>query len=122
MLELASVPSAVSSLDVMCTNAGFQVIDTRQRHAKAHMPAEEHYQELHQRLGGQHSSHETDALTEPRSSALTEPRSSAEDDVRMPEPAATPQQPHTRTQHSNASAGFAVDFGDTATSSEGTAS
>lgn len=85
------------------------------------MPAEEHYQEPHQRLGGQHSSHEMDALTEPRSSALTEPRSSIEDDVHMPEPASAPQQPHATTQHSNASAGFAVDFRDTATSSEGMA-
>ena len=92
--------------------AGFQVIDGKQRADRAQQPAEE---EPSQALGAQHSSHDMDALTEPRSSA--------QEDARMQEPAAeaSPQQPHTTTQHSNASAGFAVDFGDTATSSEGKA-
>ena len=40
----------------------------------------------------------------------------------MREPAEAPMKaPHATTQHSDASAGFAADFGDTATSSEGTA-
>lgn len=88
------------------------MIDGKQRADRAQQPAEE---EPSQALGAQHSSHDMDALTEPRSSV--------EEDARMQEPAAeaSPQQPHTTTQHSNASAGFAVDFGDTATSSEGKA-
>ncbi len=96
----------------LCVGVGFQVIDARQRADRMQQPAEE---EPSQALGPQHSSHDMDALTEPRSSA--------EEDARMPEPAteAPAQQPHTATQHSDASGGFAVDFGDTATSSEGKA-
>ena len=77
---------------------------------RAHEPAEE----PHQALGDQHSSHDMDALTEPHSSA--------EEDARMQELAeAPPQRASTTTQHSAASAGFAADFGDTATSSGGMA-
>lgn len=84
------------------------MIDARQGAGRAHESAEE----PHQALGPQHSSHDMDALTEPRSSA--------EEDAHMQEPAeAPPQQPHATTQHSDASVGFAADFGDTATSSEG---
>ena len=92
---------------------GFQVIDSRQRHARAHEQPEEPAEAFPE----QHPSQDMDALAEPHSSA--------EEDAHMPE-AGSPQQPrpheaaaqHSR-QHSSASAGFAADFGDTATSFDG---
>ena len=89
------------------------MIDTRQRHARAHEQPEEPAEAFPE----QQPSQDMDALTEPHSSA--------EEDAHMPE-AGSPQQPrphaaaaqHSR-QHSSASAGFAADFGDTATSFDG---
>lgn len=89
------------------------MIDTRQRHARAREPEAKPAGPL----TAHYSSHDMEAMTEPRISAKTEPRISAED-TQMPE-APSAQQPRATTQHSDASGGFAVDFGDTATSSEG---
>lgn len=106
----SSVPTPLN--DDAC-GTGFQVIDTRQRHARAHGQPEEPAEAFPE----QQPSQEMDALTEPHSSA--------EEDAHMPE-AGSPQQPrphaaaaqHSR-QQSSASAGFAADFGDTATSFDG---